>query len=224
MQSKTNQINLAFARLLVVVTTKFSLSPLKINLLKSFFIMVLVSCSLFVSGQTIGGTGPNDDLDGDGVSNGKEKTDGTDPLNGCEFKVLSRNLAPSDAWKNGDCDGDGLTNEGDGVEDCDKDGTPNFLDPDSCNIDILMANVFTPNGDAINDEIKPVLLGIDKFVCFKVYNRWGNLVFETRDREIGWDGSFRTQGQGTETFQWLAEGYDRNGKLVKRTGMITLLR
>jgi gliding motility-associated-like protein len=183
-------------------------------------------CSFKLASQTIAPSAAwnNGDCDGDGVSNGKEKTDGTDPLNGCEFKVASRNLSPSDAWKNGDCDGDGLTNEVDGIEDCDKDGIPNFLDPDTCNIDILMANVFTPNGDGINDEIKPVLLGIDKFVCFKVYNRWGNLVFETTDREKGWNGDFRGAGQGTETFQWLVEGYDRNGKLVKRTGMITLLR
>jgi gliding motility-associated-like protein len=183
-------------------------------------------CSFKLASQTIAPSSAwnNGDCDGDGVSNGKEKTDGTNPLNGCEFKVSSRNLSPSAAWNNGDCDNDGLKNEVDGVEDCDKDGTPNFLDPDTCKIDILIANVFTPNGDGINDEIKPVLLGIDKFVCFKVYNRWGNLVFETRDRDKGWDGDFRTQGQGTETFQWLAEGYDRNGKLVKRTGMITLLR
>jgi gliding motility-associated-like protein len=183
-------------------------------------------CSFKLASQTLtpNAAWNNGDCDGDGVTNGKEKADGTDPLDGCSLKVTSITLTPSDAWKNGDCDGDGLKNEVDGIEDCDKDGTPNFLDPDTCNIDILMANVFTPNGDGINDEIKPVLLGIDKFVCFKVYNRWGNLVFETKDREKGWNGNFKTQGQGTETFQWLAEGYDRDGKLVKRTGMITLLR
>ncbi|KAI9549916.1 hypothetical protein GHT06_004501 [Daphnia sinensis] len=183
-------------------------------------------CSFKPASQTLtpSAVWSNGDCDGDGVTNGKEKADATNPLNACEFKVASRTLTPSDAWKNGDCDGDGLKNEVDGIEDCDKDGTPNFLDPESCNIDILMANVFTPNGDGINDEIKPVLLGINKFICFKVYNRWGNLVFETKDREKGWDGDYRESGQGTETFQWLAEGYDYNGQLVKRTGMITLLR
>jgi gliding motility-associated-like protein len=227
MQSKTNPINLAIARLLTVLNSTFlssncktSNNPIK-HLMRSFALLfLLLGFNSTVNAQT----GPNDDFDGDGVTNGKEKADGTDPLNGCSLKVTSITLTPSDAWKNGDCDGDGLKNEVDGIDDCDKDGIPNFLDPDTCNIDILMANVFTPNGDGINDEIKPVLLGIDKFVCFKVYNRWGNLVFETKDREKGWDGNFRTQGQGTETFQWLAEGYDRDGKLVRRTGMITLLR
>jgi gliding motility-associated-like protein len=184
------------------------------------------ACSFKLASQTLTPSAAwnNGDCDGDGVSNGKEKSDGTNPLDPCSLKVSSISLPQSDAWKNGDCDGDGLKNEVDGIEDCDKDGTPNFMDPDACKIDIVMANVFTPNGDGINDEIKPVLMGIDKFVCFKVYNRWGNLIFESKDREKGWDGSFRTEGQGTETFQWLAEGYDRDGKLIKRTGMITLLR
>ncbi|KAI9549915.1 hypothetical protein GHT06_004500 [Daphnia sinensis] len=181
-------------------------------------------CSFKPASQTLTPSAAwnNGDCDGDGVTNGKEKADGTNPLNGCDLKVASRTLPPTDAWKNGDCDGDGLTNEVDGIDDCDKDGTPNFLDPDTCDIDILLPNVFTPNGDGINDEIKPILLNRQEFVCFKVFNRWGNIIFETKDLEKGWDGSYREADQGTETFQWLAEGYDRNGKLVKRTGVLGL--
>jgi gliding motility-associated-like protein len=184
------------------------------------------SCSFKVSSQTLtpSAAWANADCDGDGVTNGKERADGTSSLNNCDFKVSSRTLAPNDAWKNGDCDGDGLKNEVDGVVDCDNDGIPNFQDFDSCKIDIVMANVFTPNGDGINDEIKPVLLGIEKFICFKVFNRWGNLIFETKERDKGWDGSYKESNQGTETFQWLSEGYDRDGNFVKRSGMVTLLR
>jgi gliding motility-associated-like protein len=184
------------------------------------------SCSFKLASQTLtpSASWSNADCDGDGVTNAKEKADGTNPLNGCEFKVASRTITPSDTWKNGDCDGDGLKNEGDGIEDCDKDGTPNFLDPDTCKVDIVMANVFTPNGDGINDVIKPILIGIDKFVCFKVYNRWGNLIFDTVDPDKAWDGSIKESGQGTETFQWYSEGYDRNGNLIRRAGMVTLIR
>jgi gliding motility-associated-like protein len=183
-------------------------------------------CSFKLSSQTLtpSAAWSNGDCDGDGVTNAKEKQDATDILNNCNFVVGSRTLTPSDAWKNGDCDGDGLTNEVDGIEDCDNDGIPNFLDPDNCIADIVMANVFTPNGDGINDVIKPILIGIDKFVCFKVYNRWGNLIFDTVDRDKAWDGAIEGSGQGTETFQWLSEGYDSNGKLIRRAGMVTLLR
>jgi gliding motility-associated-like protein len=164
------------------------------------------------------------DDDNDGVIDTQELIDGTNTLSNCSLKIASRTLQPDEAWKNGDCDNDGLTNELDGFEDCDKDGIENFIDSELCLIDILMANVFTPNGDNINDTVKPVLYGIEKFVCFKVYNRWGNIIFETRDREKGWDGGYKTQEQSTETFQWLSEGYDRFGNLIKRTGMVTLLR
>jgi gliding motility-associated-like protein len=87
-----------------------------------------------------------------------------------------------------------------------------------------LPKAFTPNGDGINDVLKPVLLGIKQFVCFKVYNRWGNLIFETTDPNTAWDGNYRTQGQATETFQWLSEGYDAKGILIKRMGLVTLLR
>lgn len=184
------------------------------------------ACSFKIPSQTFipSAAWANADCDGDGVTNQKEQFDGTYALSPCEFVLSSRTLTPSDVWRNGDCDGDGLTNGVDGIEDCDKDGILNFLDNDTCRMDILLPTVFTPNGDGINDVIKPILLGIEKFVCFKIYNRWGNIIFESKDRDRSWDGQFRTQGQSTETFTWYSEGYDRDGNSVKRTGIITLLR
>jgi hypothetical protein len=44
------------------------------------------------------------DCDGDGVSNGQERTDGTDPLNSCSMKKASQNMTPSSAWLAADCD------------------------------------------------------------------------------------------------------------------------
>jgi gliding motility-associated-like protein len=184
------------------------------------------ACSFKIPSQTFtpSATWANADCDGDGVTNQKEQFDETYALSPYEFVLASRTLTPSDVWRNGDFDGDGLTNDVDGFEDCDKDGILNFLDLDTCRMDILVPTVFTPNGDGINDVIKPILLGIEKFVCFKIYNRWGNIIFESKDRDRSWDGQFRTQGQSTETFTWYSEGYDREGNSVKRTGMITLLR
>ncbi len=48
--------------------------------------------------------------DGDGVTNGQEVADGTDPLEGCDLVVDNQTVTPSDEWLNGDCDGDGVTN------------------------------------------------------------------------------------------------------------------
>ena len=48
------------------------------------------------------------DTDGDGVNDGKEVADKTDPLNGCSLIVSSQDQAPSDNWKKADCDNDGV--------------------------------------------------------------------------------------------------------------------
>jgi gliding motility-associated-like protein len=50
------------------------------------------------------------DCDGDGVTNGQELTDGTNPSDACSFKLASQTVATSAAWKAADCDGDGVTN------------------------------------------------------------------------------------------------------------------
>ncbi|MEN9371673.1 MAG: hypothetical protein RLZZ64_748, partial [Bacteroidota bacterium] len=49
------------------------------------------------------------------------------------------------------------------------------------NTNIYVPDVFTPNGDDINDVVKAVCVGIAKFKFFKIYNRWGNILFETSD-------------------------------------------
>src|SRR5690606_27474392 len=48
-------------------------------------------------------------------------------------------------------------------------------------------NAFTPNGDGNNDFFKPVVSGIKQY-DFQIYNRWGELIFTSKQAEIGWDG------------------------------------
>lgn len=184
------------------------------------------SCSLNLASQTLAPSTAWSvaDCDGDGVVNSAEKLDATNLADGCDFKLSSRTRVPSATWNAADCDGDGIGNGDDGVDDCDEDGLLNFLDSDACSVDIIVPKVFTPNGDGINDGIKPILIGIKQFVCFKVYNRWGNLVYESKDSGKAWNGDFRGAAQGTETFLWLCEGYDKDGKLIRKNGMITLIR
>ena len=58
----------------------------------------------------------NEDTDGDGVIDGDEVNDGTDPLDVCDFEFDSQTVDPSQEWMELDCDGDGVTN-GQEVED-----------------------------------------------------------------------------------------------------------
>jgi gliding motility-associated-like protein len=89
---------------------------------------------------------------------------------------------------------------------------------------IYVPRVFTPNGDGVNDVLKPILVGIPTFHYFSVYNRWGNLVFTTSDPGVGWDGRFKGVQQPTETYLWIAEGVDTDGNKVVRKGMVSLVR
>jgi gliding motility-associated-like protein len=90
--------------------------------------------------------------------------------------------------------------------------------------DIFVPTAFTPNGDGKNDVLRPVLMGIKELVYFRVYNRWGELVFETKTFFDGWNGKHKGKPTPTETFVWIAEGVGANGKIYFRKGSTTLIR
>ncbi|HEY0065735.1 MAG TPA: gliding motility-associated C-terminal domain-containing protein, partial [Flavisolibacter sp.] len=90
--------------------------------------------------------------------------------------------------------------------------------------DIYVATAFTPNNDGRNDLLLAVPAGIATFKYFKVYNRWGELVFETSDFRKGWDGRIKGLPQETGTFIWMAEGIDYLGNKIFRKGTTTLMR
>ena len=99
-------------------------------------------------------------------------------------------------WRDTDDDNDGDPTLDEGPGDCDSDGIPNYLDDrDICDEDLVIYNGFSPNGDNKNDVW--ILDGIEKFPgnTVKVYNRWGNLVWQTE----GYDNQGRAwRGESTE--------------------------
>ena len=54
---------------------------------------------------------------------------------------------------------------------------------------VMLPNAFTPNGDGLNDEFKPVSNELISDYRMIVFNRWGNLIFESSEPEQGWNGS-----------------------------------
>ena len=91
-------------------------------------------------------------------------------------------------------------------------------------INIYVPRAFSPNNDGTNDLLKPILVGIQTFHYFTVYNRWGNIVFTTTDPNQGWDGTFKGVPQPVETYLWIAEGIDINGRKIVAKGMTSLVR
>jgi gliding motility-associated-like protein len=90
--------------------------------------------------------------------------------------------------------------------------------------DIFVPKAFTPNNDGKNDLLQPFLVNITKLNFFRVYNRWGQLMFQSSDSKQGWDGMYNYKPQPLETYTWIAEGIDGNGTTIFRKGQTVLIR
>jgi gliding motility-associated-like protein len=93
-----------------------------------------------------------------------------------------------------DDDGDGLLDSQendynvDGIQDdCDQDGVPNIRDKDEC--EVFIPEVFTPNGDGVNDVFELGRLPFQAVVKLQVYNRWGALVYGNDAYQNDWRGN-----------------------------------
>ena len=59
---------------------------------------------------------------------------------------------------------------------------------------------------------------------FKIFNKWGEQVFQTTTLNTGWNGMYKGALQNTGSFIWQAEGKDSNGKSITDSGSFTLIR
>ncbi|HEU0110891.1 MAG TPA: PKD domain-containing protein [Flavisolibacter sp.] len=89
---------------------------------------------------------------------------------------------------------------------------------------IFVPTAFTPNRDGKNDLFRPIAVGISKIEYFRVFNRWGELVFSTTTNEMGWDGRIKGKDQATGTFVWVVKAVDYTGKEFFAKGTVTLIR
>ena len=75
-----------------------------------------------------------------------------------------------------------------------------------------------------NDKIRPILLGMKSLTYFRVYNRFGEMVFETSTINEGWNGIFKGKPQDTGTFVWMAQGVTFKGQLRTMKGFVVLIK
>ncbi|NCU04909.1 MAG: hypothetical protein GXC73_13065 [Chitinophagaceae bacterium] len=102
--------------------------------------------------------------------------------------------------------------------------------------EIFVPSGFTPNNDGLNDFLKAVPVGIKTFNYFKVYNRWGQVIFSGKDfvvaadqgdrhqREQDTDVSFKGESQMPGIYQWIVSGTDFKGNVIKKSGTVTLIK
>jgi gliding motility-associated-like protein len=82
---------------------------------------------------------------------------------------------------------------------------------------------FSPNADGQNDVLYVKGIGITA-MNFKIYNRYGEMVFETFEQMIGWDGTFRGKDENSGVFTWVLEYNMVNGNAGILKGNTTLIR
>ncbi len=88
---------------------------------------------------------------------------------------------------------------------------------------IYMPNVFSPNGDGKNDILFPLGIGV-KSVSWKVFNRWGELVFVTDNINVGWDGTFNGAPQPSGVYVYTMQVSFKNNTSNSYNGSVTLIR
>ena len=83
---------------------------------------------------------------------------------------------------------------------------------------------FSPNGDGINDVFRPIAVGYSAMNYFKVFNRWGEIVYNGNTLEKGWDGYYNNKQADLGTYYWEIAFTDRFGKTGFLKGDVTLVR
>lgn len=100
--------------------------------------------------------------------------------------------------------------------------TITLLPVDSCGKRIFVPNVFTPNGDGTNEKV--YLRGINiKKADFRIYNRWGEEMFQTNDISIGWDGTYKGQKLTPQVVVYTANVTYWDETTEKKEGNISLV-
>jgi gliding motility-associated-like protein len=93
-----------------------------------------------------------------------------------------------------------------------------------CNCNIQLPNAFTPNNDSKNDKFPPALDCEFEQYNLKIFNRWGELVFQSSNSTKLWDGSYKGDLQVTGVYVYLLAYKLATGDKKLLSGTITLIR
>jgi gliding motility-associated-like protein len=91
-------------------------------------------------------------------------------------------------------------------------------------IQIYVPTAFSPNGNGLNENLYPVLMGFKKLNYFRVFDRWGKMLFQSQTERPGWDGRLNGEKVALQTVVWMVEAVDVDGVTHKEQGTTILLR
>ena len=91
-------------------------------------------------------------------------------------------------------------------------------------VEIFVPTVFTPGNDGRNDLLRPLLMGFKEVHYFRIFDRWGKLMFEMKSDRPGWDGTVKNIPQEMQTVVWMIEAVDVDGVVHQKKGTTLLMR
>lgn len=89
---------------------------------------------------------------------------------------------------------------------------------------VFVPNTFTPNNDGLNDVLYVRGIGLRKLEYFRVFDRWGQLVYESQNINEGWDGKINNRTADIATYVYAVKGECSSGSTVEINGNVTLVR
>lgn len=89
---------------------------------------------------------------------------------------------------------------------------------------ISMPQSFTPNGDGINDIVYVKGWLLESLLEYRIFNRWGEMIFSTNDMEIGWDGKYNGRLQKSDTYVYKVRAIGVDGDEVSLEGYLNLVK
>ncbi len=92
-----------------------------------------------------------------------------------------------------------------------------------CDQHIYIPNVFSPDANGENDVLFVRGKGID-FFTFSVFNRWGQMIFQSSSLDVGWDGQYGGKPVNAGVFVYVLKGEFANGEEIDQKGNVTLVK
>ncbi len=90
--------------------------------------------------------------------------------------------------------------------------------------DVYVPTAFTPNGNSNNDILIPYPVGIKQLNYFKVFNRYGQLIYSTKQFGTGWDGKINGKLQPLGSYVWILQAVNVLGQIINKSGTTILLK
>lgn len=89
---------------------------------------------------------------------------------------------------------------------------------------IIIPNAFSPNGDGLNDTFGPIFVDNFKVIEYRIYNRWGAVVFEGYNGHTRWDGTYRGEPAPLGDYFYILRLEGGDGSIAERKGDVMLVR